>query len=84
MLSMRNPDGGFGSYGLVQCPSWVELLNPSEVFRESHPDLFVTALLICVGDLMVETEHPECTSSVLSSLYIFRKHYPNYRADEIE
>jgi lanosterol synthase len=32
---MQNPDGGFASYELVRGPSWVELLNPSEVFGES-------------------------------------------------
>jgi lanosterol synthase len=34
---MQNPDGGFASYELVRGPSWVELLNPSEVFGESIP-----------------------------------------------
>jgi lanosterol synthase len=34
---MQNPDGGFASYELVRGPSWVELLNPSEVFGEPIP-----------------------------------------------
>jgi lanosterol synthase len=37
LLTMQNPDGGFASYELVRGPSWVELLNPSEVFGESIP-----------------------------------------------
>jgi lanosterol synthase len=34
---MQNRDGGFASYELVRGPSWVELLNPAEVFGESVP-----------------------------------------------
>jgi lanosterol synthase len=29
---MQNGDGGFASYELVRGPSWLELLNPAEVF----------------------------------------------------
>ena len=29
---MQNHDGGFASYELVRGPSWLELLNPAEVF----------------------------------------------------
>ncbi|KAN0113930.1 Terpenoid cyclases/protein prenyltransferase alpha-alpha toroid [Russula decolorans] len=68
LLTMQNPDGGFASYELVRGPSWVELLNPSEVF----------------GKIMIEYEYPECTTSVLAPLFIFRKHYPHYRAEEID
>jgi lanosterol synthase len=32
---------------------------------------------------MIEYEYPECTTSVITSLSIFQKHYPNYRAEEI-
>ena len=32
MLSLRNSDGGFGSYELRRAPYWLEWLNPSEVF----------------------------------------------------
>lgn len=34
LLTMQNPDGGFASYELVRGPSWLELLNPAEVFGE--------------------------------------------------
>jgi lanosterol synthase len=33
---------------------------------------------------MVEYEYPECTTSVLAPLFIFRKHYPHYKPEEIE
>jgi lanosterol synthase len=32
---------------------------------------------------MVEYNYPECTTSVITSLAIFRSHYPNYRSSEI-
>lgn len=32
---------------------------------------------------MIEYEYPECTTSVITSLSIFRKHYPDYRAKDI-
>ncbi|KAH9004689.1 terpene synthase [Lactarius hatsudake] len=67
LLTMQNRDGGFASYELVRGPRWLELLNPAEVF----------------GNIMIEYEYPECTTSVITSLSIFRKHYPNYRTKEI-
>lgn len=33
---------------------------------------------------MTEYCYPECTTSVITSLAIFRKHYPHYRARDIE
>ncbi|KAJ7576848.1 terpenoid cyclases/protein prenyltransferase alpha-alpha toroid [Mycena floridula] len=68
MLTLQNPNGGFASYELVRGPRWMELLNPAEVF----------------GDIMIEYCYPECTTSVITSLAIFRKHYPHYRAQDIE
>jgi lanosterol synthase len=32
LLSMQNPNGGFGSYELTRGPEWLEWLNPAEVF----------------------------------------------------
>lgn len=34
MLTLQNHDGGFASYELVRGPSWLESLNPAEVFGE--------------------------------------------------
>jgi lanosterol synthase len=33
---------------------------------------------------MIEYDYPECTTSVITALAIFRKRDPNYRKDEIE
>jgi lanosterol synthase len=33
---------------------------------------------------MTEYNYPECTTSVITSLAIFRKHYPRYRTSDIE
>ncbi|PPQ66646.1 hypothetical protein CVT26_009400 [Gymnopilus dilepis] len=68
MLSLQNPNGGFASYELVRGPRWLEWLNPAEVF----------------GNIMTEYCYPECTTSVITSLAIFRKHFPEYRKDDIE
>jgi len=68
LLTLQNRDGGFASYELVRGPEWLEWLNPAEVF----------------GRIMIEYEYPECTTSVITSLAIFRKYYPNYRTEDIE
>ncbi|TFK39425.1 terpenoid cyclases/protein prenyltransferase alpha-alpha toroid [Crucibulum laeve] len=68
MLTLQNPGGGFASYELIRGPKWLEWLNPAEVF----------------GDIMIEYTYPECTTSVITSLSIFRKHYPQYRAGDID
>lgn len=65
---MQNPDGGFGSYERARGGSWMEHLNPAEIFDR----------------IMVEYSYPECTTAVLTSLSLFRKHFPSYRADDIE
>ncbi|KAF5383417.1 hypothetical protein D9757_006167 [Collybiopsis confluens] len=67
MLSLQNPNGGFASYELVRGPQWLEWLNPAEVF----------------GDIMIEFCYPECTTSVITSLSIFRKYHPDYRSKDI-
>lgn len=33
---------------------------------------------------MTEFEYPECTTSVITSLAIFRRHHPDYRSSDIE
>ncbi|KAF9526128.1 terpenoid cyclases/protein prenyltransferase alpha-alpha toroid [Crepidotus variabilis] len=68
MLTLQNPNGGFASYELVRGPSWLELLNPAEVF----------------GNIMIEYCYPECTTSVITSLAIFRQHFPDYRTRDID
>ena len=34
LLTLQNPDGGFASYELIRGPSWLERLNPAEVFGQ--------------------------------------------------
>ncbi|KAG9037495.1 Lanosterol synthase (Oxidosqualene--lanosterol cyclase) [Tulasnella sp. JGI-2019a] len=68
LLTMQNPGGGFASYELIRAPQIVEKLNPAEVF----------------GNIMTEYAYPECTTSVITALSVFKKHYPKYRAADIE
>ncbi|KAH7890717.1 terpenoid cyclases/protein prenyltransferase alpha-alpha toroid [Phlebopus sp. FC_14] len=68
LLSMQNDHGGFASYELVRGSKWLEWLNAAEVF----------------GDIMIEFCYPECTTSVITSLSIFKKYYPNYRSVDID
>lgn len=58
---MQNPTGGWASYERRRGPMLLEKINPSEVF----------------GDIMVDCDYPECTTSVITALSIFRKHYPH-------
>jgi lanosterol synthase len=84
MLTMQNPGGGFASYELIRGPSWLEWLNPAEVFGQSYPSVLSPAELGCAGNIMIEYAYPECTTSVITALAIFRKHFPEYRAADIE
>jgi lanosterol synthase len=85
LLGMQNSTGGWASYELRRGPLALELINPSEVF----------------GDIMIDVDYPECTTSVrnaiiniydvlvilrqaITALSIFQKHYPHYRAKDIE
>jgi lanosterol synthase len=68
LLSMQNASGAFASYELIRGPLWLEALNPAEVF----------------GDIMTEFPYPECTTSAITALSVFRKHHPAYRTADIE
>jgi len=69
LLTMQNKHtGGFASYERQRGSEYLELLNAAEVF----------------GRIMVEYDYPECTTAVVTVLSLFQKHYPNYRADEIQ
>jgi len=68
LITMQNTDGGFGSYEKARGTSMLELLNPAEVFDR----------------IMVEYSYPECTTAVLTSLSLFRCHFPTYRSKDIE
>jgi lanosterol synthase len=68
LLLMQNKDGGFGSYEKARGSSLLEHLNPAEIFDR----------------IMVEYSYPECTTAVLTSLSLFRRHFPTYRSTEIQ
>ncbi|RPB08450.1 terpene synthase [Morchella conica CCBAS932] len=68
LLTMQNPNGGFGTYELARGGKWLEALNAAEVF----------------GGIMIEYEYPECTTAVVMGLSYFRKTYPRYRAAKID
>ena len=68
LLSMQNPDGGFGTYEKQRSTPLLELINPAEVF----------------ANIMVEYSYIECTSAVIQGLSSFKKFYPNHRNKEIE
>ncbi|EJD41513.1 terpene synthase [Auricularia subglabra TFB-10046 SS5] len=68
LLELQNPGGGFASYELIRAPHALEWINPAEVF----------------GNIMTEYNYPECTTSVITALALFRKAVPGYRAADIE
>ena len=68
LLRMQNTDGGFASFERARAGAWLEKLNPSEVFDQC----------------MVEHSYTECTSTVLTSLAVFQRHFPYYRSDAIK
>ena len=45
---------------------------------------FLSPSSILLGNIMIEYNYPECTTSAITSLAIFRKHFPDYRAQDIE
>ena len=65
---MQNPDHGFGSYEKARVGTYIELLNPAEVFDRC----------------MVEYSYPECTTAVVTALSMFRTHYPSHASRHIE
>nr|Q96WJ0.1 RecName: Full=Lanosterol synthase; AltName: Full=2,3-epoxysqualene--lanosterol cyclase; AltName: Full=Oxidosqualene--lanosterol cyclase; Short=OSC [Pneumocystis carinii]AAK82993.1 lanosterol synthase [Pneumocystis carinii] len=67
ILSLQNKDGGFASYELIRGPSWLEFINPAEVF----------------GDIMIEHSYPECTTAAVTALCYFRSLCSHYRGPEI-
>jgi lanosterol synthase len=84
---MQNASGGFASYEKIRGPAWLEALNPAEVFGEPSfyafkgPARYSYSL---TGNIMIEYDYPECTTSAITALSIFRKHDPHYRAADIE
>ncbi|KAK0636065.1 terpenoid cyclases/protein prenyltransferase alpha-alpha toroid [Bombardia bombarda] len=67
LLTYQSRSGGFASYEPPRAGTWMENLNAAEVF----------------GNIMVEYDYPECTTAVVTALSLFKKHWPDYRTDEI-
>jgi lanosterol synthase len=67
LLSLQNSDGGFSGYESIRGPTWLELFNPSQVFK----------------NIMIETNFVECTASAILSLISFQKQFPCHRKQEI-
>ncbi|CEH17304.1 lanosterol synthase [Ceraceosorus bombacis] len=67
LLTMQNRSGGFASYETINGPAVLEWLNPAEVF----------------GDIMIEYDYPECTTSVVTGLLKFQQ-ISNYRKKDID
>lgn len=67
LLSMQNSDGGFASYEKRRGPTFLEYLNPSEVF----------------GEIMVDYSYTECSSAVVQALTQFSRTFPDHRSAEI-
>ncbi|MED6209026.1 Cycloartenol synthase [Stylosanthes scabra] len=68
LLSMQNTNGGYGTCELTRSYEWLEVLNPIETF----------------GDIMVDYQYVECTSSAIQALNLFRQDYPNHKKTEVE
>ncbi|RLM54535.1 hypothetical protein C2845_PM10G08680 [Panicum miliaceum] len=66
--ALQNKDGTFSTYECKRAPFWLEVLNPSESFRNIVADYLSV----------------ECTSSVLQALIMFGGLHPGYHTSEIE
>jgi squalene/oxidosqualene cyclase-like protein len=58
ILERQNEDGGWGSYEKARGPSWLQRLNPSEVF----------------GDIMIDASFTECTAACVAGLARWATH----------
>uniref|UniRef100_N1QTI8 Cycloartenol synthase n=1 Tax=Aegilops tauschii TaxID=37682 RepID=N1QTI8_AEGTA len=68
LLSFVNKDGTFSTYECKRTSAWIEILNPCESFP----------------NIIVDYPYPECTSSVLQALILFKELHYSYRTKEIE
>ncbi len=60
LLSWQNEDGGWASYERQRAGTWLEAINPSQVF----------------GDIMVDTSFVECTSAAVMALVKAKRRFP--------
>ncbi|MCJ1265881.1 hypothetical protein MMC22_005763 [Lobaria immixta] len=67
LLLLQNPDGGTGCYEPKRGSEFLEFLNSAEL----------------IDNIMIEYSFPECTSSVITALTLFQRHFPMYRSAEV-
>eukprot|EP00039_Didymoeca_costata_P000295 m.45021 g.45021 ORF g.45021 m.45021 type:complete len:725 (+) comp10173_c0_seq4:117-2291(+) len=67
LLSMQNSTGGYATCEKTRGWHFFEYFNASEVF----------------GEIMIDYDYVECTSSALQALCLFREMYPKHRTTEI-
>jgi squalene/oxidosqualene cyclase-like protein len=65
---LQNKDGTISTYECKRTSTWIEILKPCESFP----------------NMVVDYPYPECTSSVLQALVLFKELCPGYRTEEIE
>ena len=68
ILQRQNTDGGFGTYERRRASSWLENVNPSEMF----------------GQCMTERSYIECTASSIAALAEVREAYPSLLRQRID
>ncbi|MEM7549260.1 MAG: terpene cyclase/mutase family protein [Bacteroidota bacterium] len=68
ILSFQNNDGGWATYENTRGGSWLEYMNPSEVF----------------GKIMVDYSWVECTSACVTALLDYSKTNQSYRKKDID
>jgi cycloartenol synthase len=68
ILSLQNRNGGFASYELTRSYTWLEKINPTEMFE----------------DITIDYQYVECTSAAIQGLALFTQQYPYHRRTEIE
>nr|WRO65028.1 dammarenediol-II synthase [Neoalsomitra integrifoliola] len=68
ILYLQSKNGGLPAWEKGGRYPWLEKLNPTDIF----------------GDVMIEHEYVECTSSAIQAFVMFMKLYPGYRTKEVE
>ncbi|CAJ2665194.1 unnamed protein product [Trifolium pratense] len=68
ILSLQNRNGGYASYELTRSYTWLEKINPTEMFE----------------DITIDYQYVECTSAAIQGLALFTQRYPRHRRTEID
>jgi lanosterol synthase len=68
LILYQNASGGVAAFETRRGAEFLEMLNPTEIFAKH----------------MIDYDYPECTSSCVTALALFRQYWPKYRAGEIE